>query len=142
MNWQPRNAGSFEEDIEHVDQADELTLWRIPHQEAYGLAPGAHLPGIAGLERPHDELVLALEMLVEGRLRDAGFGKNPVETDGVDAMEIEEMRCDPHESAGALLGNGGEPQQLAHALRSLETFRHAESLTQGFTSSQPGGDRE
>lgn len=75
----------------HVGDGQELPARRVAAVAAQQLPEGLLPPLVVPAQDLEHQVVLALEVIVEGRLRDADLVEDPVEADGVKALEVEEL---------------------------------------------------
>ncbi len=102
-NMQPWKSGGVEPLIQHIERGQQLAGGIVPANLADGAGPGLAFPLIAALDGGDHEVVLALEMLVEGGLGDPGGGDDLIDADGGKAVAVEQI----HRGGDEALAAGG-----------------------------------
>jgi hypothetical protein len=101
-------------DVEEPEQAGaRVVAGRLAHRAV----PRAGFPLVASADGLDHQLVLALEVLVEGGLGDAGGGDDLVESDGVEPACVEQLDGGGEEPVAPLPGRGGNAEQLERRRR-------------------------
>ncbi len=112
-------VGLVEPAVHDLEVGADLAARIVPGEQADSAAPSARLVAVAPLDGGDHELGLALEVLVESGLRDAGLGDDRIEADGVEAVAIEELHGDGDEALAPAPGDLGRAEELGGGERRL-----------------------
>jgi hypothetical protein len=104
--------GRVESDIEYVEQRQELLLRVIAGGLLDRRSPALHFPFISLLNRGHEQIIFAVEVVVERRLCHTGRISNPVDAHRLKAMAVEQLDRDMHEPCPASRWRIGQPEQF------------------------------
>jgi hypothetical protein len=77
--------------VEHVEQREQLPPRVVARAPADRPAPRGRLPLVALADGRDHQGFLAVEVLVERRLRHPDVGHDPVEPDGVEPVRVEQL---------------------------------------------------
>ena len=127
-----------------VKEGQELRFRIVTRQLLNGRRPSLHFPLITLPDGGHQQVVFALEVLVERRLRHAGRSEDLINAHRLKAVAVKQLDRYMDQAGTSRLGRFGKPEQFNDRLV-LAAIDHAAIISDnslGCTSSAPGGYSE